>query len=121
MASKVSYVDVKNMPFFVGSFTATATGTGGTSTATLNRVAGIITTDAITTAAAASHVLTLTNNRAAAGDIVLATWQGGTDTAGFPIIKAVASAGAITFTIGNDGADAFAGNIKIAYLLLKVA
>jgi hypothetical protein len=121
MASKVSYVDVKNMPLYVGAFTATATGTGGTSTATLNRVVGMITTDAITTAAGAGHVMTVTNNRAAAGDMVLATWNGGTTTTGFPIIGAVATANTITFTIRNDGAAAINGNVKFCYMLLKAA
>lgn len=116
-----SYIEMKNLTPFVGAFTATATGTGGTSTATLNRAAGMITTDAITTAAAASHVLTLTNNRVAAGDMILATVNGGTNTAGFPILSAVASANTITFSLGNDGADAFNGNVKIAFLVLKAA
>jgi hypothetical protein len=45
-----------------GTITATATGTGGTSTVTLQKPLGVITTGAITTAAAADHVMTVTND-----------------------------------------------------------
>jgi hypothetical protein len=122
MATKQAYMDWKNLLPFVGNFTATATGTGGTSTATLNRPVGVITTDAITTAAGATHVMTITNNRVAAGDIAHVTVVGGTFTAGIPVLKTVTTANTITLSITNAAAAAAVnGNIKVAFAVYKIS
>lgn len=104
----------------VDSSTTTAVGTGGTSTATLSKMAGVVTTDAITTAAAANHVMTITNTLVAAGDIVQISQNGGANSAGTPLFSAVAGAGTITVTIFNKHASAaFNGTLIFSFLVLK--
>jgi hypothetical protein len=104
----------------VDSSTTTAAGTGGTSTATLSKMAGVITTDAITTAAGAAHVMTITNTLAASGDLVLLTRMGGTNTRKNYALDAVTGASTITVTISNnEPANAVNGTIIYAFLLLK--
>jgi len=71
-----------------GTITATATGTGGTSTATLSKPIGVITTDAITTAAAADHVMTVTNTGVTTASIINVTVNKNAST-GWPVITSV--------------------------------
>lgn len=103
----------------VDSSTTTAAGTGGTSTATLSKMAGVITTDAITTASLGQHVMTVTNTLVAAGDIVLVSLQGGTNTRDNIQIEAVAGSGTITVTLTNNHASAVNGTVIFAFVLLK--
>lgn len=101
----------------VGAGTASCTGTGGTSTATLNNRFGKLTTDAITTAAAAEHVITLTNSAVKATDLVLASVAMGTATTGEPAItKIVCGASSVTITIKNVAAAAAVnGTLVVSY------
>lgn len=104
----------------VDSSTTIASGTGGTSTATLSKMAGVITTDAITTAAGATHVMTITNTLAATGDLVLLTRAGGTNTRHNFSLDAVTGASTITVTIANnEPANAINGTIIFNFVLLK--
>jgi len=97
----------------------TATAVAGA--ATLNKSSGIVTTEALTTAAGADYTLTLTNSKIAAGDIVLATVQDGTDTAGTPAITTAASGtGSATIIVQNVHATAaFNGTLKIGFAVFK--
>lgn len=97
------------------------TATTASGAATLNDLVGKITTEALTTAAGANATVTLTNSRAAAGDSVVATMNGGTTTAGTPVmVSAVPAAGSIVFTIKNDHAsDAFNGTIVFSYIVIS--
>jgi len=89
-------------------------------TANPDRLAMQVTTEALTTAAAASQALTINHGRAEAGDYVQVTWNGGTSAAGTPVIKAVATAGVITVTLYNKHASAaFDGTFILAIELRK--
>lgn len=68
----------------LGEGTKTASATSGA--ATLNQPSGVITSEALTTAAAATYTLTLTNSKVAATDIVQVTLANGTNTAGAPVV-----------------------------------
>lgn len=87
---------------------------------TLNAIAGKVTTEALTTAAAGTQALVLTNDLVDAADIVIATINGGTSTTGSAELKAVATADTITFTLTNRHASAaFNGTFIIGYLVIK--
>lgn len=104
-----------------GTKTATATGTGGTGTATLNKASGKITTGALTTAAAATHVLTLTNSRIAAADQVYASVGKGTATTGtVAIADVLPAAGSVAITIQNIAAAAAVnGTLVVSFFVVK--
>lgn len=103
----------------VDSGTVTASGTGGTSTATLSKMAGIVTTDAITTASSGSHVMTITNTLVAAGDIIIGSLVGGSNTRVGVQIELVAGSNTITATIKNANASAINGTVIFSFLVLK--
>jgi hypothetical protein len=71
-----------------GTITATATGTGGTSTVTLSKPLGVITTGAITTAAAADHVMTVTATGVTSASVIQVTVNKNGST-GWPVITSV--------------------------------
>jgi hypothetical protein len=98
--------------------TKTATAVAGA--ATLNKNSGVITSEALSTAAAASYVLTLTNSTVVATDQVLASVQYGSATTGAPCITTVSvSADQIVFTVQNVAASAaLNGTIKITFVTL---
>jgi hypothetical protein len=105
-----------------GTKTVTSVGTSGTGTATLSKTSGKITTPTgITTAAGATHVLTLTNTKIAAGDIVLVTVGKGTATTGTPTVADVTpAAGSVVITIQNIHASAaLNGSIAVGFLVIK--
>lgn len=99
--------------------TKTATATAGA--ATLNKDAGVITTEALTTAAGATYTLTLTNSSIAAADQVFASLAGGSNSAGVPVIsQVVPAAGSVDVTVHNLHAeDALNGTLKIAFAVFK--
>jgi len=103
----------------VDTGTKTASATGGA--ATLNKDAGVITSEALTTAAGATYTLTLTNSSIAAADQVFASVQYGTATAGMPCITRVTpGSGSVVIIVQNIHASAaLDGTIKIAYFVLK--
>lgn len=104
-----------------GTKTATASGTGGTSTATLNKASGKITTAALTTAAAATHVLTLANSKIAAADQVYVSVGKGTATAGtLTVADVLPAAGSVAITIQNiHSANAVNGTLVISFMVVK--
>lgn len=96
--------------------------TGAAGAATLNNAgAGVITTEALTTAAAANFTETLTNNMIAATDIVLVSVGNGTNSAGTPVLTTVTpGSGSVVIVIKNDHAtNAFNGTLKISFVVVK--
>lgn len=106
-------------PLAVDSGTKTATATTGA--ATLNKNAGVVTSEALTTAAAATYTLTLTDSAIAAADQVLASVQLGTATTGTPTIATVTpAAGSVVIVVQNIHASAaLNGTIKITFVRLQ--
>ena len=113
----------------VGATAATAvrkedgisTATAAAGAATLNALAGKITSESLTTAAAAAYTLTLTNSMIAAGDIVWAKVGNGTNSAGIPIIGTVAeAAGSVVIKVENQHASAaFNGTVVVSFSVSK--
>jgi hypothetical protein len=104
----------------VDTGTKTASATAGA--ATLNKNAGVITSEALTTAAGATYVLDITNSTAAAADQVTASVQFGTSTTGTPAVTSVstATAGHIIVTVQNIHASAaLNGTIKVSFVVHK--
>lgn len=99
------------------------TATASSGAATLNRLSGKVTSESLTTAAAAEYTLTLTNDRAEANDIVLWSVGNGTNSGGTPGCGGVTpAAGSIVFTVTNLHASAaFNGTIVVSYELVKTA
>ena len=107
-----------------GTFTAvkvdtgTKTATAVAGAATLNKNAGVITSEALTTAAGATYTLTLTDSAIAAADQVMASVSLGTATTGTPTITTVTpAAGSVVIIVQNIHASAaLNGTIKIAFV-----
>jgi len=85
--------------------------------ATLNKAAGVVTSEALTTAAAATYTLTLTNSTIAATDQVLVSIGNGTNSAGSPeLLTVTPGAGSVVIVIRNGHATvAFNGTLKVAF------
>lgn len=98
----------------VGTVTAAA------GAATLNALMGQVTTEALTTAAAAEYTLTLTNSQIAAADLIFASVDPLT-SAGSPAIgQCKANAGSAVITVTNLHASAaFDAAIKINFMVVK--
>lgn len=105
----------------VDSGTKTATATAGA--ATLNKNAGVITSESLTTASGAEYTLTLTNSAVAAADQVFASVQNGTNTTAMPYITTVApAAGSVVIKVRNGHASvALNGTVKVAFFVVKNA
>lgn len=103
-----------------GTITATAVGTGGTSTVTLSKPLGVITTDAITTAAAGTHVMTVTNTLVTSTSIIHASINQNGST-GLPVITSIEpGSGSFVIRISNLHASAaFNAALKIPFSLAK--
>lgn len=101
--------------------TGTKTATAVAGAATLNKASGVITSEALTTAAGAAYTLTLTNSTIAAADQVFASVATGTNTTtGLTIGIVTPAAGSATIRVWNRHAtDALNGTIKIAFFVLK--
>jgi len=100
---------------------STASATAGA--ATLNQAQGIITTEALTTAAGATYTLTLTNSAVAAADMVFVTLWNGTNTAGSPSDTTVTpGAGSVIIIVQNIHATAaLNGTLKVGFMVVKAA
>jgi actin-like ATPase involved in cell morphogenesis len=103
----------------LGMRTGTATATAGA--ATLNAESGVVTSEAITTAAAASYTLTITNSKIKATDMVFASVAYGTSTTGEPAINRITPAdGSLVIIVRNEAAAAaLNGTIKVAFAAFK--
>lgn len=96
------------------------TGSAVAGAVTVNAQRGLVTTEALTTAALLSYTLTLTNNRVTATSVVQVSIQNGTNTQGIPILLSVApGSGSCVITIINLAAIlAMNGSLKIAFVVL---
>jgi hypothetical protein len=103
----------------IDSGVKTATATAGA--ATLNKGAGVITSEALTTAAGATYTLTLTNSAIAAADQVYVEVGNGTNTTVGPSKAGVkVNAGSVVIDIRNSHASAaLTGTLKISFLVIK--
>lgn len=99
--------------FSTGSGTATAVA----GAATLANRFGKITTEALTTAAAASYTLTITNTAVKATDMVVGSIAYGTATTGEPAISRITPAdGSLVIIVRNNAAAAAVnGTLVISY------
>ncbi len=105
-----------------GSFvvSAKATGTEAANAVTASGTAGVITTSALTTAAAGTYAVTWTNTFIAADSVVLVTLMGGTNTTPGVQVSATAGAGTSSITITNNdvAAAALNGTLILGFVVL---
>lgn len=95
------------------------TGTCVTNAVTISKMAGVITTEALTTVAGSSAVIALTNTLIAVGDLVLVWLIGGTNTRKNIMLQAVAISNGATITIFNNEAVAINGTLIVGFMHLK--
>lgn len=97
------------------------TATASSSAATLNKMAGKITSESLTTAAAAAETLTITSDKVAAADMVMCSVANGTNTQGIPMVGLVTpAAGSFTVTVENQHAsEALNGTVVVSYVVVK--
>lgn len=114
------FVQVQDLRNKADYGTVTATATAGA--ATLNKFYGKITSESLTTAAAAAYTLTLTNSNIAATDIVFASVANGTNTGGIPLVGTITpAAGSVAIKIENQHATtAFNGTVVVSFEVRKV-
>lgn len=96
--------------------------TAAAGAATLNKMAGVVTSEALTTAQNATYTLTLTNNRIEADDLVFTSLANGTNTQGTPVVTRVTpAAGSVVILVKNmhDAAQALNGTIKVTFWVVK--
>lgn len=120
MPSRSDTLVTKDLALWVGNNAASATA----GAATLNTNSGVITTEALTTAAAAEYTLTLTNAKAKTTDMFLVTVGAGTSTAGTPAIGGASCTtnGTVVITVTNlHAANAFNGTLKIFFQRVATA
>lgn len=95
------------------------TATAATNAATCHFVSGLITSEALTTAAGSTYTLTLTNMHCFTNSVVLASVGLGSSTNGLPTIVSItngATDGTVVIIVKNiDGSNAFNGTIAIAF------
>jgi hypothetical protein len=107
----------------INAGTAAASGNGTTAaTATSHKMKGKITTESLTVPAGDTpYVLTVTNDRIAAADIVGAWVANGSNTAGVPMVGRITpAAGSVAIQIFNRHASAaFNGTLIISFLIEK--
>lgn len=107
-------VEMEHMATAIGTATASA------GAATLNDYVGKVTTEALTTAAAAEYTLTLTNSTIAAGDIVFASVDALASTGTPAIGGCTVTAGQVIITVSNVHASAaFDDPIQINFMVVK--
>jgi hypothetical protein len=101
--------------------TGTKTATASSGAATLSKNAGVITTEALTTAGLADYTLTLTNTAIAAADQLMVSVGNGSNTQGDPVVGAVTpGAGSAVIVIRNAHAtQALNGTLRISFVLFK--
>jgi len=111
---------IQTSQIVLGKGTKTASASAGA--ATLNQPSGVITSEALTTAAAAVYTLTLTNSKISATDVVLVTFGNGTNTAGAPVLTSVKLAdGSAVIKITNlHASEALNGTLTVSFAIVKV-
>jgi hypothetical protein len=111
---------IQTSQLVLGEGTKTASATTGA--ATLNQPSGVVTSESLTTAAAATYTLTLTNSKIAATDIVLVSVGNGTNSAGAPVLTSVKpAAGSVVIKVTNLHASAaLNGTLVVSFVVVKV-
>jgi len=106
-STSTSLANLGGLPLAGGQMTGsilldrgTATSTAGA--ATINKQSGVITTEALTTAAAAAYAFTLTNSRIASTSIIVLTLMGGTNTTRGIELRAIPGSGSATLSLYNN-------------------
>ena len=100
--------------------TGTKTATAVAGAATLNKLSGVVTSEALSTAAAGTYVLTVIDSQIAATDLVFGSVSLGTSTTGLPDVTSIKpAAGSVVITVQNAGTVAFNGTLKIAFAAIK--
>lgn len=105
-----------------GIATEVGTGTASSAAVTINDLAGLITTEALTTAQNALATVTVTNSKVAVGDLVFVTVANGTNTQGTPVLtKVTPGAGSFVLLVANlhASAESFNGTLKIGFFVVK--
>ena len=93
-----------------------AAGTESSNAVTINKQSGVITSVALTTAAGATEVITLTNSEITTNSVLLVSVMGGTNTVPGVQVKATAGAGSSVITITNNNASlALSGTVIIGF------
>lgn len=95
------------------------TGTASSNAVTINRAAGVITTEALTTAAGATQAITLTSNKILAGDAVFAVVDPAT-SAGTPTVANVAVSGSTAVILVRNAHASAALNAAIKIMFFVV-
>ena len=102
--------------------------TSGTATstahaATINNQTGVVTTEALTTAAGSTYTFTLTNSYITADSVVQVSVGKGTATTGVPVVAWVtpASGSAVIILQNIHASAALNGTITLAFSVLNVA
>ena len=104
---------------------ATITGTGATGTVTLSKKTGLLTSAALTTAAAGTHTVTLTNTKISATSVIVANARlaagVGAATTGIPLVtKVTAGSGTVDIVVTNiAAAAALNGTIEIVFEIVS--
>lgn len=102
----------------MGDSSTTATGTGSTSTATLNAVMGTVVSGAITTAAGATHTMTITNSTVtAASKLQYAVYNLGNTAGVMRVTSVTPGSGSFVVVFTNVGTAAVNGTIDFAFVV----
>lgn len=103
--------------------TDNSTATSTAAAATVNAQAGMITTEALTTAAGATYTFTLTSNRISANSAVMFCIAKGTATTGTPVVAwTTPAAGSVVVIIQNIHASAaLNGTILLGFYIVNPA
>lgn len=97
----------------------TGTGTCVSNAVTINKASGVITTEALTTAAAATQAITLTNSKIQAGDMVIATADPNGSTGTVTVANVAVSAGSAVILLQNIHASvALNAAVKIMFFVV---
>jgi hypothetical protein len=99
-----------------------STGTAASKAVTINDYMGLITTESLTTAQNASDIVTLTNDKIAAGDLVFVSLSNGTNTQGTPALYAChvsANTAVIRFANLHASSQAFNGTLLLSFIVIK--
>jgi hypothetical protein len=108
-------------PVYIDPEIGTVTAAAGA--ATLNKPAGVVTTEALTQAQNATYTLTLTNSAISATDMVFVSLANGTNTQGTPVVVRVTPAnGSVVILVKNmhDAAQALNGTLVLSFTVVKV-
>lgn len=99
------------------------TGTAVAGAVTINQNSGVVTSEALTTAAGAVYTLTITDSSIAAADIVLVSMGNGTNSAGSPAITTITpAAGSVVIKVQNIHASAaLNGTLTFGFVIVKTS